>query len=172
MNRNRSRNKRKGINAIPGMRSGRCPYCGSHVILRSADGIYKENNAGTMLYACSKYPACDAYVRVLPGAKMPVGSLANGSLRVLRRETHLYFDRLYQTGAMSRNEAYEWLAWTLQIPLSQAHIGYLGEHYCRRVIDECKRLLDKRCKVQAGLRNGYKRDLGKVSGDGIYAAKR
>ena len=98
--------KRKGTKAIPGMKSSRCPYCGSHIILRSADGIYKNNNSGTMLYVCSRYPACDAYVRVLPGTKTPVGSLANGNLRALRREAHKYFDRLYMTGIMNRNEAY------------------------------------------------------------------
>ena len=38
----------------------RCPYCGSPVILRSADGIYRENANGTMLYVCKRYPICDA----------------------------------------------------------------------------------------------------------------
>ncbi|MDG6146488.1 DUF3268 family zinc-finger domain-containing protein, partial [Lactococcus formosensis] len=45
----------------------RCPYCGSTVELRSADGIYKENKNHTMLYVCRNYPVCDAYVRVHPG---------------------------------------------------------------------------------------------------------
>jgi len=131
---NLTKRKRNGIWAIPGMKSGRCPYCGSHIVLRSADGIYKENSADTMLYVCSRYPACDAYVRVAPGTKTPIGSMANGPLRALRRVAHQYFDRLYTTGIMNRSEAYEWLAWTLQLPLSQSHIGYLGEYYCQRVI--------------------------------------
>ena len=50
----------------------RCPYCGSPVILRSADGIYRENANGTM---------------------------------------------------------------------SEAHIGCLGEYYCRQVIDACRAML-------------------------------
>jgi ssDNA-binding Zn-finger/Zn-ribbon topoisomerase 1 len=54
------KNKRK---AIRGTNPGRCPYCGSHVILRSADGIYKDNSGNAMLYVCSRYPTCDAYVR-------------------------------------------------------------------------------------------------------------
>jgi len=121
-----------------------CPYCGSPAILRSADGIYKNNSAGAMLYVCSKYPACDSYVRVIPGTKTPAGSLANTALRALRIETHRYFDLLFQTGIMSRNEAYEWLACMLQMPLSQTHIGNLGEYYCRRVIEETKRLIENR----------------------------
>lgn len=55
--------KRKGITG--GIH--RCPYCGGSVVYRSADGIYKDNSRGTMLYVCSHYPDCDAYVRVHAG---------------------------------------------------------------------------------------------------------
>ena len=162
------KSRRNGLYAIPGMKSGRCPYCGSSIQLRSADGIYRENNKDTMLYVCSKYPVCDAYVRVMPGTKTPIGSLANGNLRALRREAHQYFDRLHQTGIMSRKEAYEWLAGMLQTPLSQTHIGYLGEYYCQRVIEESKRILDNRRKVHGGWTAFPVRQ---VVGGEIYAAK-
>ena len=96
----------------------RCPYCGSPVILRSADGIYRENANGTMLYVCKRYPVCDAYVRTHPGTNRPVGTLANRELRSLRREAHRYFDRLYLSGMMSKEQAYEWLARLIQAPMS------------------------------------------------------
>ena len=131
----------------PGTKSGNCPYCRKSIILRSADGIYKENSQNTMLYVCSGYPSCDAYVRVVPGTKTPVGSMANENLRALRKEAHNHFDRLHLTGLMTRNQAYEWLAGILQAPLSKAHIGHLGEYYCRQVITENKRLLDNRRKM-------------------------
>ena len=60
---NRQSKKRKGINYS----KLRCPYCGSSVIYRSADGIYRDNPKHTMLYVCSRYPACDSYVRVHAG---------------------------------------------------------------------------------------------------------
>ena len=44
---------------------------------------------------------------------------------------------------MSKQDAYLWLAELLQAPLSQAHIGYLGEYYCRQVIEASKALLDQ-----------------------------
>ncbi len=128
--------RRKGNAGIPGMKSMRCPYCGSTVRLRSADGIYRDNSSGTQLYVCSKYPACDAYVRVHPGTTTPVGSLADGKLRALRRTAHRHFDRLHESGLMSKDSAYQWLAHTLQRPLSQAHIGYLSEYYCAVVVSE------------------------------------
>ena len=118
--------KKKGINPS----AMRCQYCGGTVVLRSADGIYHENHSHTMLYVCSNYPRCDAYVRTHPGTNIPVGTLANHELRTLRNQAHHYFDQLYLSGLMSKQDAYLWLAGLLQVPLSKAHIGFLGEYYC------------------------------------------
>lgn len=122
----------------------RCPYCGSPVVFRSADGIYRDNKNNTMLYVCSKYPECDAYVRVHNGTRTPVGSLADHRLRSLRREAHRYFNRLYESGLMEKQDAYQWLAAVISAPMSEAHIGHLGEYYCRQVIEESKKLLETR----------------------------
>lgn len=119
----------------------RCPYCGGKVVFRSADGVYKENKFQTMLYACSNYPKCDAYVRVKPGTKKPVGTLADAKLRALRTEAHFYFDQIYESGYMTKTQAYQWLAYKVSAPLSQAHIGYMREYYCQKVIEECRRWL-------------------------------
>ena len=96
-----------------------------------------------MLYVCSHYPQCDAYVRVHAGTNIPVGSLANHELRTLRRTAHQYFDQLHQSGYMSKQDAYQWLADLISAPLSEAHIGHLGEYYCKQVIEESRRLLDR-----------------------------
>lgn len=119
----------------------RCPYCGGTVVFRSADGIYKDNNKNVMLYVCSHYPECDAYVRVHPGTKIPMGTMADHKLRALRNITHQHFDKLFKDGYMTRHEAYMWLANLISAPLSQAHIGYLGEYYCNLVIKESDKLL-------------------------------
>ena len=128
----KQKKKRKGFQAG----SMRCPYCGNPVTYRSADGIYHDNSKNTMLYVCSHYPECDAYVRVHAGTNIPVGSLANHELRSLRRTAHHYFDQLHQSGMMSKQDAYQWLADLISAPLSEAHIGYLGEYYCSQVIKE------------------------------------
>lgn len=112
-------------------------------MLRSADGIYHDNSSNTMLYVCGNYPQCDAYVRTHPGTTIPVGTLANHELRTLRNRAHHYFDQLYSSGRMSKQDAYLWLADLLQVPLSKAHIGFLGEYYCTQVIEESQKLLDR-----------------------------
>lgn len=131
--------KRKGLNKAP----MRCPYCGSSVVLRSADGIYQDNSRNTMLYVCSHYPECDAYVRTHSGTRVPVGSMANSELRALRRSAHHYFDQLYKSGFMSKDDAYYWLSSIIDAPLSQAHIGYLSEYYCKQVIEQSKAYLEQ-----------------------------
>ncbi len=120
----------------------RCPYCGAPAVYRSADGIYLQNKNNTMLYVCANYPQCDSYVRVHPGTRTPVGSMADKKLRSMRKTAHQYFDQLHQTGIMSKKEAYLWLANLIDAPLSEAHIGYLGLYYCGLVIEESKKLVD------------------------------
>lgn len=122
----------------------RCPYCGSPAVLRSADGIYYDNSRDMKLYVCKNYPQCDSYVRVHAGTNIPAGTMANRRLRALRAEAHRYFDRLYKSGYMTKDDAYHWLAGILDAPLSQAHIGYLGEYYCQVVIDESRKLLERK----------------------------
>lgn len=140
-----NKKKRKGFNAS----SMRCPYCGGTVVYRSADGIYHDNSKGMMLYVCSNYPECDSYVRVHAGTNIPVGSLANHELRSLRRTAHHYFDQLHESGFMSKQDAYQCLADIICAPLSEAHIGHLGEYYCKLVIEESRKLLDRSRKLKS-----------------------
>jgi transposase len=91
--------------------------------------------------------------------------MASAELRALRREAHLHFDRLHLSGAMSRDEAYRWLASMLQKPLSQTHIGQLSEYYCGRVIEESRRIMDNRRRVQ------YELNLKRLAGGESYASE-
>lgn len=93
------------------------------------------------------FPECDAYVRVHAGTNIPVGSLANHELRSLRRTAHHYFDQLHLSGYMSKQDAYQWLADLIMAPLSEAHIGHLGEYYCKLVIEESRKLLDRSRRI-------------------------
>ena len=129
------KNKRKGIDRT----APRCPYCGSHTILRSADGIYRENARNDMLYVCKNYPVCDSYVRVQRGTKIPLGTVANRELRELRAEAHRQFDKLYKHGYMSKHDAYQWLGGILSVPAKQAHIAQLSLLSCNLVIREAKK---------------------------------
>lgn len=67
-----------------------CPYCGSLATLRPASAIHglSDISAGTYLYVCRRWPACDAYVTADRRTKQPLGTLANGDLRHKRILAH------------------------------------------------------------------------------------
>lgn len=121
----------------------KCPYCHSVAIPRPAAEIYHDPKRTDFLYVCSNYPSCNAYVGMNMKTREPLGPLANGDLRNLRIRTHRTFDRLWQSGLMSRNNAYRWMADYLCIPLQQAHIGLLSEYCCNELIKKCNSILTK-----------------------------
>ena len=133
----KNKKKRKGVvNYAP-----RCPYCGSTTVYRSATGIYKDNPNDVMLYVCTNYPNCDAYVQTQKGTAIPLGEMANGELRALRNQAHRYFNKLYLQKYMSKQDAYRWLSSILGVPLEKAHIGLLGKLGCILVIEESQKQL-------------------------------
>ena len=97
--------------------------------------------------------------RIFSGTPVVVihhGVIDQQKLRQLRYAAHQEFNKLYQSGLMTKREAYQWLAMTVQAPMAHAHIGHLGEYYCQVVIDESRKLLQERLEGQ--------KSLGKVSG--------
>ena len=155
---------KKHVRQVPGMKNLRCQYCGATARLRSAEGIYRHGGYGVELYVCSNYPSCDSYVRVHPGTEVPVGSLADAKLRALRVRAHQHLGALYESGLMTKQEAYSWLAFALCLPPSQTHIGYFGEHYCNLVISECSKYMET-WKHKAATRDVY------LNGGGSDAAR-
>ncbi len=129
-----------------------------HIVM---DGIYYS-----FLYI--KGEGCNTYVRTHAGTNIPIGTMANEELRSLRRTAHYYFNRLYLSGLMSRNEAYLWLSEQLSAPLSEAHIGKLGEYYCRQVIEKSKKMLEeytRKGKIKGKVYSIHENDRG-TEGEG------
>lgn len=54
------------------------------------------------LYICFRYPEYDAYVYTQSGTTVPLGTLANGELRPLRRQAHQQFDQLNISGMITK----------------------------------------------------------------------
>ena len=75
-------------------------------------------------------------------------SHSDGDLRHLRIRAHRKFDQIWQSGAMSRDSAYHWLAAALGIPYDQTHIGQFGTYRCQEVIEKCDRILAMRQSAQ------------------------
>ena len=150
------KDRRKG-GFLPGGGQLRC-HCGCLAVLRDASEVCRTHRTGAKAYVCAKYPACDSYVMAHPNTLEPMGSLAGPELRKLRREAHVEFNRLYESGLMTKKDAYHWLAFATQSPMAHAHIGHLGDYYCREVIRQSREMLAGRTQLM------------KVSGGEDYVA--
>ena len=117
----------------------RCPYCGGRAVLRSSKGIYPDKFDEVPLYVCINYPECDSYVRADPQSKIPLGTMANRKLRSLRIEAHKYFNKLYEDGYMTKDEAYEALRSYMTLG-GKKHIAELGDYGCMQVIKYCRQI--------------------------------
>ena len=121
-----------------------CPYCGRVSVLRPAEYVYGENTivVGSLLYVCSGYPACGAYVGVHEGTKKPKGTLADSELRNKRIRAHRVIDRIVTAGCMSRDGVYVWLSGRLNLPYEETHIGYFSDYLCEETIRECEKVME------------------------------
>lgn len=126
----------------------RCPICGAVAQIRPASEIYHDPKRKDELYVCKNYPKCNCYVGMRQGTRIPLGTMADGDLRNLRIRAHRKFDQIWQSGVMSRDAAYHWLAAALGIPYSQTHIGQFGTYRCQEVIEKCDYILAMRQDVQ------------------------
>ena len=102
-----------------------CPYCGCTVIFTSNFTIYGREYGNGKCYKCT---ACDAYVGVHTGTRIPLGRLANGELRELKKECHAIFDPVWKSkNLLTRGEAYRRLAKLLNIPIKECHFGWFDK---------------------------------------------
>ena len=102
-----------------------CPYCGSLAMLRPASAIHglSDISAGTYLYVCRRWPACDAYVTADRRTKQPLGTLANGDLRHKRILAHHALHSVQAQLGMNRDQSYCWLQTQMGLPGDKVHIA-------------------------------------------------
>lgn len=69
-------------------------------------------------------------------AKQSKANIYWAKLREIRHQAHLVFDPLWEgpDAPMTRNQAYIWLAQTLNLPKELTHIGMFSESQCLTVI--------------------------------------
>lgn len=121
-----------------------CPYCHSKALFAQAGHpIYPYRRDYGPVWAC---PQCDsAHVGCHPKTNIPLGRLADESLRVLKKEAHFVFDPLWRGKIAiegcrpykARKLGYTWLAAQLGIHVDDCHIGWFDEEQCLRVIEVC-----------------------------------
>lgn len=119
-----------------------CPYCGARSIFRESSAHLYRRDYGPV-WECSP---CQAWVGCHPNTTMPLGRLADASLRTAKKAAHAAFDRLWlakirKEGCRkheARGAAYRWLSQQLNVPTDECHIGMFDEAQCARVVELCR----------------------------------
>lgn len=127
----------------------KCPYCGARAFLRPASAIYgaKAVDPDAPYYVCSRYPSCDSYVAAHKASRLPMGTLANAELRRQRVLAHAAFKRLWESGLMTKKQAYRWLQVQFGLPEPEAHIGKFSTYRCQQVVRLCERCFPSAAKA-------------------------
>ena len=111
-----------------------CPHCSSPVRFACNEVVYGQPYGDwPWLYLCEN-PVCRAYVGTHPQTNIPLGTLATADLRAARKSAKEVFNGLWQTGRMTRSEAYGWLAARMNIPVAACHFGWFDEAQCAQAI--------------------------------------
>ena len=119
-----------------------CPNCGAPVDYGSNAVIYGRPFGSGLVYICSRFPVCDTYVGA-HGERaneeqryLPMGTMADATLRSLRKRVHNMIDTYWQVSSvMSRPAVYRHLAVLLNIPFEKAHVAMLDVGQCQFVLD-------------------------------------
>lgn len=110
-----------------------CPYDGGPVEIVNNSAIYgREYGEWPWAFLCR---SCQAYVGLHPFTAIPLGTLADGPTREARKRAKGAFNPIWQSGAMTRTDAYVWLAQQLGIENhEECHIGWFDVATCDRVV--------------------------------------
>ncbi|SEU36388.1 Protein of unknown function [Burkholderia cepacia] len=111
----------------------KCPYDGGPVEIVNNSAIYgRKYGEWPWAFLCR---SCRAYVGLHPFTKIPLGTLADGPTRDARKRAKAAFNPIWESGRMTRTDAYIWLARRLGIANhEECHIGWFDVATCDRVV--------------------------------------
>lgn len=122
-----------------------CDYCSRPSAATTGATIYPHRPELSRLqfFACEP---CGAWVGCHDGTSVPLGRLADASLRKARSEAHRAFDPIWKkqmeetrcSKRRARDQAYTWLAREMNLPVQECHIGAFDEGHCRAAITLCR----------------------------------
>ncbi|WP_086114089.1 zinc-finger-containing protein, partial [Xenorhabdus beddingii] len=90
----------------------KCRYCCNPVEIAHHTEVFGRilSDRWPWLYVCW---SCDARVGMHPKTNIPLGTLADYSTRIARRDGKQEFEEMRHKRNLERTDAYQWLAWRL-----------------------------------------------------------
>jgi hypothetical protein len=116
-----------------------CPCCGGPAVLVHNRALYGKNiGEWPVVWYCL---CCEASVGCHPFSVYPLGRMADRATKNARAQVHALLDPLWQSGRMTREQAYWRLAELMGVPpWEQVHVGQMTMAECARAA-ECLRPL-------------------------------
>lgn len=114
-----------------------CIECGE-VNHRLSDGREAYPHRGDLHHKPFWFCGYGAFVGCHPGTNNALGSPAGKRTKRGRTEAHKAFDRIWKSGAMTRKEAYKWLADRLGIQAKDCRISWMDGDTAYRVVGICQ----------------------------------
>lgn len=108
----------------------KCNLCNSpRVALVRHETVYgRAYGDWPFLYACRD---CGAYVGLHKFTDIPLGTLADKTLREARQTSKMAFHKLVELKFLtSRTAGYKWLAGKMKIPPKVCHFGFFSQEQC------------------------------------------
>lgn len=116
-----------------------CPYCNEPAALVDSKEIYQGKSYG-LVWLCRP---CRAWCGVHKGSHRPLGTLANGTVRELRKKAHATFDPIWKSKLLTRKKAYQRLAQAMGIEFHKCHIGMMQKDECFKAIECAKEIANE-----------------------------
>lgn len=107
-----------------------CPACGNEFELN--EGVYADN------YRCSGEKC---YWYATQSQQDNLWRVCDQGTFTWRKACHSWFDRLWRSRKMTRDDAYAWLAGELELTSVECHIAHFSAGCCMRVIRMTKEKL-------------------------------
>lgn len=116
-----------------------CPYCDNPAVLADSKEVYGGKSYG-MIWICRP---CRAWCGVHKGSHRPLGTLANGTVRELRKKAHATFDPIWKSKLLTSKQAYVRLSEAMGIEFHKCHIGMMQVDECHKAIECAKEIYRK-----------------------------
>lgn len=114
-----------------------CPHCKSRVNIEPNSNIYGGKSYGEWPWAfVCEDDECDSYVGLHPYTNIPLGTIANKSMREARKRVKAKFHFYMNEKGLSRTDAYAKLADSMLIDVNECHFGWFDEDQCQEA-DQC-----------------------------------
>lgn len=118
-----------------------CNVCNENTITCCTnDVIYQGRKYGDWpwIYLCT---SCRSYVGLHPFTNIPLGTLATYEVRNARTTTKGLLYKLMSAKKLNRTQAYQKLADTMGIPVSECHFGWFDVDQCQQAREALEQLM-------------------------------